>query len=390
MKTPIERSSVVGLEVEVRKGEQPDERRNRARRVGERHVPHLHRLHADDEGVGERRQNQQSGGGAADMRLPIREVHGIGDACCGVQDERKNVQRVVGAKYPFLVRAVTFGPCHLHDDSPEGAVGAGILRRVTERVLTGELVGNLRVHPVQVFDLGREKGASTGFLRELAHDEFRFTESASAGVVAAKRDRVDRRLRTLGQIEYFLERDEARGVLAVREHDEGLAAHIFLVLRLDLAQLLERDVDGVVQRRRAAGYGLENGGFELGLIRGEGLPNRDPAVEVDDLREVVRLQALDEVRCGHLKRRQLVFHARAAVEQERKRDWLRPPGEKDEVVFDAVLEYGKVGLVQVCDVMVGAVDDRDVERDDVDSAAKLRALRSGQCGRGRKNDHRTE
>jgi len=31
------------------------------------------------------------------VRLPGREMHGIGDACCGVKDERKNVQRV-GAK----------------------------------------------------------------------------------------------------------------------------------------------------------------------------------------------------------------------------------------------------------------------------------------------------
>ena len=150
----------------------------------------------------------------------------------------------------------------------------GILRRVADGVLAGELVGNLRVDAVQVFDLGREERASAGFLRELAHDEFRFTKSAGAGVVAAQRDRVDRGFRPLGQVEHFFERDQARGVLAVGEDDERLAAHILFVLRLDLAQLLQRDVDRVVQRRRAAGYRLEDGGFELGLIRGERLPDR--------------------------------------------------------------------------------------------------------------------
>ncbi len=126
------------------------------------------------------------------------------------------------------------------------------------------------------------------------------------------------------------------------------------------------------------------------LIRGERLPDRDPAVEVDDLREVVRLQPLHEVRRGYLKRRQLVLHARAAVEQQGEGNWLRPPREEDDVVLDAVLEHGKVGLIEVRNVMVGAVDYGDVERDDVDGAPKLRALCGGQCGCGRKDDHRAE
>ena len=42
------------LEIQVRQRQQPDEGRHRARQVRKRHVPHFHRLHADDEGVDER------------------------------------------------------------------------------------------------------------------------------------------------------------------------------------------------------------------------------------------------------------------------------------------------------------------------------------------------
>ena len=130
---------------------------------------------------------------------------------------------------------------------------------------------------------------------------WRMTNSASRkplrlGVGAAQRDRVDRRLGALRQVEHLVERDEARRVLAVREDDERLAPDVFFGHRLDLPQLLQRDVDGVVQRGRAAGGGLLDGGLELGLIAGEAPADLDAAVEVDDLRDVVRLQLADEVR----------------------------------------------------------------------------------------------
>ena len=57
-------------------------------------MPHLHRLHADDEGVGERGEDQQRGRSASDLRAAAREVNGVGDAGGGVEDERENVQRV--------------------------------------------------------------------------------------------------------------------------------------------------------------------------------------------------------------------------------------------------------------------------------------------------------
>ena len=117
-------------------------------------------------------------------------------------------------------------------------------------------------------------------------------EAARVRLGAAQRDRVDRGLGPLRQVEHFFERDQARRVLAVREDDERLAADVLVALRLDLAELLERDVDRVVQRGRAAGDRLADRAFEVGLVRRERLPDRDAAVEVDDLREVVRLEPL--------------------------------------------------------------------------------------------------
>jgi hypothetical protein len=56
-------------------------------------VPHFHRLHADDEGVRQRREEEQGRRGAADGRLPAREVDAVRDARRDVQDEGKKGQR---------------------------------------------------------------------------------------------------------------------------------------------------------------------------------------------------------------------------------------------------------------------------------------------------------
>jgi hypothetical protein len=59
-------------------------------------VPDLHRLHADDERMGEGGEEQERCGDAAGRRLPAHEVDGVGDACGGVEDEGKRVQLPVG------------------------------------------------------------------------------------------------------------------------------------------------------------------------------------------------------------------------------------------------------------------------------------------------------
>ena len=109
----------------------------------------------------------------------------------------------------------------------------GILRCVAERVLAGELVGDLRVDAVQILDLRREERAAAGFLRQLAHDELGFAEALGLRVGAAQRDRVDRGLGALGQVEHLVERDQARRVLAVGEDDERLAADVLFVHGLE-------------------------------------------------------------------------------------------------------------------------------------------------------------
>ena len=68
-----------------------------------------------------------------------------------------------------------------------------------------------------------------------------------------------------------------------------------------------------------------------------------------------------------LQRGQVLFHARAAVEQQRQGDRLLASVEERDVLLDAVLEDLEVRPVEVGDVVVGAVRDGDVEGDDVDS-----------------------
>ena len=60
-------------------------------------MPHLHRLHPDDEGVGEDAQQEQRGGRAPDGRLALREMNRVDDNRGGVEDEWKQIQRTVGA-----------------------------------------------------------------------------------------------------------------------------------------------------------------------------------------------------------------------------------------------------------------------------------------------------
>ena len=72
-------------------------------RAGDRHVADLHRLHADDEGVGERAGDEERRRRAADRRVAPGEVPDVGDEGGGVQRERDEVHArtdvgVVGAK----------------------------------------------------------------------------------------------------------------------------------------------------------------------------------------------------------------------------------------------------------------------------------------------------
>ncbi len=60
-------------------------------------MAHLHRLHPDDERVGEDAQQEQRGGGTPDGRLALREMNRVHHDRCGVQGQGKQVQRAVGA-----------------------------------------------------------------------------------------------------------------------------------------------------------------------------------------------------------------------------------------------------------------------------------------------------
>src|ERR1041385_5281900 len=70
----------------------------------------------------------------------------------------------------------------LHDDPAPGAVALGVLRRVADRVLARELVGNLPVDAVQLGDLVREERPAAGLLGELPHHELRFLAELRAGI----------------------------------------------------------------------------------------------------------------------------------------------------------------------------------------------------------------
>ena len=101
-------------------------------------MAHAHRLHADDEGMGEGGEDEQHGGHAARGERAPGELHGVRDARDGIEKQQNSVHghdygrkrvgcvfvpfakthptrfrlRAVGAsgaKYPCLVRACVFG-----------------------------------------------------------------------------------------------------------------------------------------------------------------------------------------------------------------------------------------------------------------------------------------
>ena len=73
------------------------ERRHRPREVRKRQMADFHRLHADNEGVDERPEEQQGCGCASDCRIPPREMNRVCDPGGRVQEQREGVQRDVGA-----------------------------------------------------------------------------------------------------------------------------------------------------------------------------------------------------------------------------------------------------------------------------------------------------
>ena len=94
-------------------------------------------------------------------------------------------------------------------------------------------------------------------------------------------------------------------------------------------QLVERDVERVVERRRPAGAdAADRGCSSARIVVRERLKNLRLAVEVDDLRDVLLRPAAGRSRPPPPARwRASVLHARARVDQERERDRLRIAGE---------------------------------------------------------------
>ncbi len=147
-------------------------------------------------------------------------------------------------------------------------------------------------------------------------------------------------------------------------------------------EILQRDVDGVVERRRAARRRFLDRLLELRGAAGEILKHHRTTVEIDDLGEVLRPETFCEADRRFLRRRQLVLHAGARVEEHRQRDRQVGSREKCDVLLHAVLEHAEVRLREIGDVVAAAVRHDDVQRDDVNAGAE-RGLRRRRLRRWR-------
>src|SRR5262249_59566260 len=105
------------------------------------------------------------------------------------------------------------------------------------------------VDVVQIGELVRKKRTAAGFLGELPQDELGFLEALRAGrrsLAGAQPDRVDRRFGSLREIEHFLEGQQARRILAVRQQHDRLTSNLLDVVVVDFLKVLHRDVYRVV------------------------------------------------------------------------------------------------------------------------------------------------
>ena len=260
------------LHVEIREREQPDERRDRLRRPGDRHVPRLHRLHPDDEGV---REGARRRGAAVAERptvarrvakctaysTPATRYSTSGNAFAFTQsDPPGRAEATVASSCPVTSARST--PAWSAPSRPRGprARRSAATRRRAWRSSTRSRAGTgspVRRRSGRRRRPGPRSASGKNARPPVSCASCRSTKSASLNPFASssslrpQADRVDRRLRPLGQVEHLVVGDQARRVLAVRQHDDRLAADVLLARRADLLQFLERDVDRVVERRRA-------------------------------------------------------------------------------------------------------------------------------------------
>ena len=83
-----------------------------------------------------------------------------------------------------------------------------------------------------------------------------------------------------------------------------------------------------------------------------------------------------------------LVHAGAGIDQQGQRNRLLRARKEREVLFGAVFIDFEIGLGQVGGVFAAAVDDGDVERDELDAAADALALRRNRGGGERGGDER--
>ncbi len=139
--------------------------------------------------------------------------------------------RRVGAKYPCLVLAVTFGRLDPHHDAAPGAVAPVVLGGVSDRVLARELVVDLAVDRREALDVGWEERTAAGVGRQLPKRVRGFAESFRLAVarILHQADGIDGRLGAPCEVQHVVEGDEAGRVFAIRQENDRLTPDLFFL-----------------------------------------------------------------------------------------------------------------------------------------------------------------
>jgi hypothetical protein len=141
------------------------------------------------------------------------------------------------------------GTTDAHGHTSPSAIVPCVARFVCQRVLTRELLADVAVHCRELLDVQWKECSSTRLLRQPAQHEL------AVLIVTRRRrrprgsqtDGVDSRVGPRRKIEHFVEAEQAGCVVAIGQHNDRSSARCLGVASRQFAELVQRDVHGVVQ-----------------------------------------------------------------------------------------------------------------------------------------------
>src|SRR5262245_4162095 len=278
-----------------------------------------------------------------------------------------------GRQLSFLVAGVITAPrsrdqfaaalrIDAHLDVAERAVALVVGRVIADDVLRAQVFGDLSGDGRNLADGSREIGAPAGIVGD-AREQFlgllrgRFPEEALLfHLFVNEADQIDLDLVLLDRLHHFLLFDRTVLLQTVRDHDQGLAAALALLLRV-----IGGGDDRVKQRRAAARIEIGYGVLEFAPVGREILHQFMLGFERSDKGFVVNPHLLDQRDRGVRHRLELRPHTARRVNHQPETDGHLFAVDIFNRLFDPVLVNGEILFLEIHNREVVLIDHRHVQ-----------------------------